>query len=440
MRHFAVSSLSASAFTYTPPTTLRAWKPICFPFFVSYQSVSGTRVGVRSPTSQSGRAARQNLPDFPPSSPSTTPNRASCNRRGYRAAARKDSDASDKRRSPSRALAGNRSSPAACPTPGCTSGSRSRAVEGQLVVVAVLGHRLPLRGHLFRRLLRSRRRRFLAQGRGHLCIGGESLDRLDREICIVCQVSREIVGAKLVLRVQPFLAHILRPFRQLRPVFFAHVPIALRPGPAPRPESADCRSPRPASGLLRYARRRHTPAHWPADTGPDRAAQREISSAAARHIQNRPHLRFKQRGIEEEKERRRRIKHVNSSDIAIREIFLGEEHGLAVKIRYQTMRRERLPVGQRRQLRDMLAPPARSRSAVSSSSYLRPRASSVRILGFGLRKHRLHGPAVALPIRPQLAVENIRSHTPRCRRAGRAGSTLCPGVTSTGNATARCAA
>ena len=30
----------------TPPTTERAWKDICLPFFVSYQSVSGTRVGV----------------------------------------------------------------------------------------------------------------------------------------------------------------------------------------------------------------------------------------------------------------------------------------------------------------------------------------------------------------------------------------------------------
>jgi len=47
-RHFAVSSLSESALINTPPTTLRAWKPICFPFLVSYQSVSGTRVGVSS--------------------------------------------------------------------------------------------------------------------------------------------------------------------------------------------------------------------------------------------------------------------------------------------------------------------------------------------------------------------------------------------------------
>ena len=29
--HFAARSLFASAFTYTPPTTLRAWNPICLP-------------------------------------------------------------------------------------------------------------------------------------------------------------------------------------------------------------------------------------------------------------------------------------------------------------------------------------------------------------------------------------------------------------------------
>src|ERR1035437_1628426 len=45
LRHLAASSLSASALMNTPPTTDRAWKPTCLPFTVSYQSVSGTRLG-----------------------------------------------------------------------------------------------------------------------------------------------------------------------------------------------------------------------------------------------------------------------------------------------------------------------------------------------------------------------------------------------------------
>ena len=36
---------SASILMNTPPTTERAWKPCCFAVTVSYQSVSGTRLG-----------------------------------------------------------------------------------------------------------------------------------------------------------------------------------------------------------------------------------------------------------------------------------------------------------------------------------------------------------------------------------------------------------
>lgn len=45
-RYFLRSSGSDIIRRKTPPTTERAWKPTFFPSVVSYQSVSGTRVGV----------------------------------------------------------------------------------------------------------------------------------------------------------------------------------------------------------------------------------------------------------------------------------------------------------------------------------------------------------------------------------------------------------
>ena len=42
--YFFQTSASANIFTNNPPTTDRAWKPVCLPVTVSYQSVSGTRL------------------------------------------------------------------------------------------------------------------------------------------------------------------------------------------------------------------------------------------------------------------------------------------------------------------------------------------------------------------------------------------------------------
>lgn len=44
--HFFHNSASRNSGMKSPPTTERAWKPTCLPSVVSYQSVSGTCVGV----------------------------------------------------------------------------------------------------------------------------------------------------------------------------------------------------------------------------------------------------------------------------------------------------------------------------------------------------------------------------------------------------------
>ena len=67
-------------------------------------------------------------------------------------------------------------------------------------------------------------------------------------------------------------------------------------------------------------------------------------------FEHRPHLSFEECGIEEEKERSRGIENVDGGDIAVREIFLGEQHRLAVEIGDQTMCGESLPVGKHCQL------------------------------------------------------------------------------------------
>ena len=72
---------------------------------------------------------------------------------------------------------------------------------------------------------------FLAEAGRNLCIGGDSFNCLDGQVGIVGQMTGEVVGAQLVLRIEPFVAEIVGPFRQLRPILFGEMPVALR---APR--------------------------------------------------------------------------------------------------------------------------------------------------------------------------------------------------------------
>ena len=68
-------------------------------------------------------------------------------------------------------------------------------------------------------------------------------------------------------------------------------------------------------------------------------------------LHHRLELRLQQRGIEEEEERRGRIDHVDGGDAAVGEVLLGEEHGRAVHVGGESMRRERLAVGKDGKLR-----------------------------------------------------------------------------------------
>ena len=64
---------------------------------------------------------------------------------------------------------------------------------------------------------------------------------------------------------------------------------------------------------------------------------------------------FKQRGIEEEEKRRRRIQHIDGRDAAVGEILFGKQHRRAVDIGGEAVRGQRLPIRENRELGVVLA-------------------------------------------------------------------------------------
>src|ERR1017187_4840395 len=58
---------SASILMNSPPTTLLAWNPCCFAVFVSYQSVSGTRLAESLANCHAGATIFSKSPAFPAS-------------------------------------------------------------------------------------------------------------------------------------------------------------------------------------------------------------------------------------------------------------------------------------------------------------------------------------------------------------------------------------
>ena len=166
------------------------------------------------------------------------------------------------------------------------------------------------------------------------------------------QVPGEVVGGELVGRVEALVAQILRPLRRTAASTGGRNPSCPVRAPWRPPGSAGCRSPPPASGLPRCARRRRTPGRWPADRCPDRAAQMATSSAAGTAYSSTGlSCASSSAGIEEEEERRRGVKHVDGRDAAVGEILLGEEHGRAIEIGGKAMRGQSLAIGENSELR-----------------------------------------------------------------------------------------
>jgi hypothetical protein len=109
-------------------------------------------------------------------------------------------------------------------------------------------------------------------------------------------------------------------------------------------------------------------------------------------------------GIEKQKKWRGRINHVDSGDAPVGEIFLGEEHGRAIHVGREAMRRERLAIGEDRKLcvrRSAGFGQIGSELAIEGLTA----GEQVRILGFGVDEHLLHRRVIALPVWAQFAAQ-----------------------------------
>ena len=92
---------------------------------------------------------------------------------------------------------------------------RSLLMEGRLVVVAVTRHLFPARRHQKHQLFIALGKLSVSNILRDLHEGAQRFNRLDRQVCIVRQMTREVVGAQLVFRIHAFVRKIGRPLRQL---------------------------------------------------------------------------------------------------------------------------------------------------------------------------------------------------------------------------------
>ena len=161
------------------------------------------------------------------------------------------------------------------------------------------------------------------------------------------QVAGEVVGAELILGVEPLLFEVVGPGLELGPIGRGEVGVPLDLGDGAEDQED-------IAGLLH----RHL-----VDLGPLAAAvnlavgdrigpqvvrgEREFPSARGRVVQDRGQRRLGQGRAEQEEDRRRRVDHVDGGDAAVAEILLREQQRLAVRVGHQLVRRQRLAIGER---------------------------------------------------------------------------------------------
>ena len=177
----------------------------------------------------------------------------------------------------------------------------------------------------------------------------EGEDGLGREVDVVGQVAGEVVGAELVLGVEPLLFEVGRPALELGPVGGREVGVAVEPGDGGQQDQH-------VPGLLD----RHL-----VDLGPLAAAvdlavgqgvgaqvvrcERELPAARGRVAQHRDQRRLGQRRAEQQEDRRGPgVDHVHGGDAAVAEVLLGEQQGLALRVGHELVRRQGLAIGQGR--------------------------------------------------------------------------------------------
>ena len=224
----------------------------------------------------------------------------------------------------------------------------SGLVERQPVVVAVIGHLLPLGSHLAGLFGIALCHVAHAEHLGHASVGGDSEDGLDREVGVVGEVSRKIVRAELVLRVETLFDEVVGPRGECLPVLPCIVGIAFGSTEGRRHDQhvASLLDGHVATIGLAVGQRVGSHVVGREGLGP---------ASAFAVIVDVVHDALEQLRVVVEEDGRRGVGDVDRSDQTAAVVLLREEEQLAVGSLDQLVGGERLAVGQGAQLGILLA-------------------------------------------------------------------------------------
>ena len=215
------------------------------------------------------------------------------------------------------------------------------------------------------------------------------------------EVTREIVGAKLVLGVKAFRLEIFSPLFELLPVESCEVRVAfhLRDGAEQQQQIAALLD-RHLVLLGAFAAAINLAVRLGISAEVMRR-ERELPTFACRIVHEGHKERLRRRWSEEQELRRHRIKHVRSANATVRVVLFAELERLAIVIGDELASRETLAVGERSQFCILLAACAREvgheflveRFATFLQRLIISRGGLEQIGGL---------PAVAAPVRPEV--------------------------------------
>ena len=223
-----------------------------------------------------------------------------------------------------------------------------------------------------------------------LTVSAQRGDRLQAQVAVVRQVSREIIGAELVAGIVAVFDQVIRPFCQQIAVFLGKGTVSVRPD--------GCRH-----GQNRVAALLHRHLMFFIDHmllhAVDLPVAERILSAVMRGVgqlplrrtrigEQRAHHALDQLRIQAQEKRNGGVGDIQRCHASVAEVLLGEEQQLAVR-RHQLMRRHRLPVCQRADLRVRGADLLHSRNQLAVE-FLARGAQAVR-LGNRDLQHRVKG-------------------------------------------------
>ncbi len=182
---------------------------------------------------------------------------------------------------------------------------------------------------------------------GKIGVCGEGVDGFDGEIGVVCDVSGEIVGGQLIFWIESMLLEVEGPLGELRPEALCQVGVAF--GASERIYENDEVAGFFDGHLIFFGLLSAAVVLAVCQGVLAEVVRREGEVPTAGHgriFEHGKHLRFKETGIEEEKDWRGWVHHIYRRDVSVGEVLLSEKHGVAVSICDQFVRCDGLAIGE----------------------------------------------------------------------------------------------